>query len=186
MGERSRRRGRPGRAAAPAYDARMSLRAAAALLACALAAAASAGEVYHWVDESGTVHFGDRPPADGRKATRDTLPEYAPSPPPAKVAVPPIPRAAPAAAPAAGPARLRRDAKVDLYVTAWCPYCKKARAWFDERGIRYTAYDIDADEAAAARRFAFDGRRGIPYAVIDGVHVSGFGPKAYEEALRAR
>ncbi|MCW8126284.1 DUF4124 domain-containing protein [Microbulbifer halophilus] len=31
-------------------------------LAIALAAAASADELYRWVDEDGKVHFGDRPP----------------------------------------------------------------------------------------------------------------------------
>jgi glutaredoxin len=169
----------------------MSLRAAAALLACTLATTAAAGELYSWIDENGTMHFGDQPPADGRKARKDTLPEYAPSatPPPPKSAItertPPA-RPAAAPAPAAAAVALRRDAKFDLYVTTWCPACKKARAWLDARGVRYTAYDVDEDEAAAARRASFDGKQSIPHAVIDGVHITGFAPQQYEQALRAR
>ncbi len=34
------------------------------LAATAFASAASATEIYRWVDADGTVHFGDRPPAD--------------------------------------------------------------------------------------------------------------------------
>jgi len=34
------------------------------LAATALAGAAAATEIYRWVDADGTVHFGDRPPAD--------------------------------------------------------------------------------------------------------------------------
>jgi len=34
------------------------------LATTALAGAAAATEIYRWVDADGTVHFGDRPPAD--------------------------------------------------------------------------------------------------------------------------
>ena len=38
--------------------------AAVLLAATALAGAVAATEIYRWVDADGTVHFGDRPPAD--------------------------------------------------------------------------------------------------------------------------
>ena len=40
------------------------LRTGAGLIAILLAAAASAGELYRWVDAEGKVHFGDRPPLE--------------------------------------------------------------------------------------------------------------------------
>ena len=34
---------------------------------------------------------------------------------------------------------------VELYITSWCPYCKKAIEYFESRGIKYKAYDIEKD-----------------------------------------
>ena len=51
-----------------------------------------------------------------------------------------------AAPPPAAPA-----ADVTLYCTPWCPTCRLARAYLQERGIRYVEVDISRDRAAAAR-----------------------------------
>ncbi|WP_300157736.1 glutaredoxin domain-containing protein, partial [Solidesulfovibrio sp.] len=33
--------------------------------------------------------------------------------------------------------------KVENFVTSWCPYCTKTKAYFDSKGIAYTAFDIE-------------------------------------------
>ena len=47
------------------------------LLWLLLASTAPAGQVYRWVDDDGTVHFSDDPPADARKdaESRELAPE---------------------------------------------------------------------------------------------------------------
>ena len=83
------------------------------------------------------------------------------------------------------PAQLETSAnQVELYVTSWCPYCKKAIQYFQERGIAYTAYDIERDGEAARRKQSLDGQGGVPFAVINGIGVHGFAPDRYEQALR--
>ena len=73
--------------------------------------------------------------------------------------------------------------KVELYVTSWCPYCKKATQFFDSRGIRYKAYDIEKGAKAAARQRKLDSRKGVPFAMINGTAIHGYSPESYAGAL---
>jgi len=82
-----------------------------------------------------------------------------------------------APAPAAGPT-------VELFVTSWCPYCVKAKAYFDAKGIAYTTHDIEKDQAAAAR-FQKYGQSGVPLVLINGKPIAGYSVAAYEKALGA-
>ena len=76
-----------------------------------------------------------------------------------------------------------QDNEVELYVTSWCPYCKKAKHYFQSRGIAFTAYDIEKDSEAAARKKELDGEKGVPFAVINGVSIRGYSPEQYDSAL---
>ncbi len=73
--------------------------------------------------------------------------------------------------------------QVELYVTDWCPFCKKAQAFFDQRGIPYQLYDIEKDSAALRRKMELDSGRGVPLALINGVKIKGWSQQAYEAAL---
>ncbi|MBI5590717.1 MAG: tetratricopeptide repeat protein [Deltaproteobacteria bacterium] len=73
--------------------------------------------------------------------------------------------------------------QVELYVTNWCPYCKKAVDFFRSRGIPFTAYDIEKDTDAARRKNQLDSRRGVPFAIIDGQHIHGYLETSYIKAL---
>lgn len=72
---------------------------------------------------------------------------------------------------------------VELYVTSWCPYCTKAKAFFDQRGIDYQVYDIERDANAARRKQQLDAGRGVPFAIINGIKISGWSSQAYQAAL---
>jgi glutaredoxin len=77
----------------------------------------------------------------------------------------------------------QENAQVELYVTSWCPYCRKAIDFFRSKGIYYTVYDIERDENAARRKKELDPRNGVPFAVVNGVKIHGFSPEAYQKAL---
>jgi glutaredoxin-like YruB-family protein len=84
---------------------------------------------------------------------------------------------------AAPPAPVRAAAPtVEIFVTSWCPYCTKAKAYFDGKGIAYTAHDIEKDPAAA-KRFKQYGQRGVPLVVINGKAIAGYSIAEYENAL---
>jgi glutaredoxin len=73
------------------------------------------------------------------------------------------------------------EAKLDvtLYGTAWCGYCKKARAWFKANGIPFHDLDIEKDEHAnAAYKKAAGGYRGVPLIVVNGKSIRGFDERA--------
>ncbi len=59
--------------------------------------------------------------------------------------------AADAQAAAAQAATAAPQADVMLYCTPWCPDCRRARAWLQEKKIAYTEVDISRDRAAAAK-----------------------------------
>jgi glutaredoxin len=74
--------------------------------------------------------------------------------------------------------------EVILYTTSWCPYCKKAREFFNTRNIRFTDYDIEKDKEAAERKKQLDTRSGVPFAIINGKKIHGFSPVDYKKALQ--
>lgn len=73
--------------------------------------------------------------------------------------------------------------QVELYVTSWCPYCKKAEAYLDRQGIEYQLYDIEKDKLAASRMYQLSGSGGVPFAMINGVAIKGWSEKIYAQAL---
>jgi glutaredoxin len=154
-----------------------------------LGAGRAAGEIYKWVDGQGQVHFQDHPPPQDGKASavevRESTPPPAPAPPDAPGV--PVQAAAPGAtgAPVEPPPRPPVVATVELYTVAWCPWCGKAREYFRSRGVPFTDYDIEKDAAAAQRKNALDTGTGVPFAVINGVRVSGYSPERYARALNA-
>lgn len=76
--------------------------------------------------------------------------------------------------------------QVELYVTSWCPYCKKAENFFRTQGIPFTSYDIEKDSAAARRKEELDRSGGVPLVIINGQKIHGFSENAYREALQKK
>ena len=65
-------------------------------------------------------------------------------------------------------------AQVELYTTMWCPYCARARALLERKGVAYT--NIDLDEQPNRRDEMIErahGRRTVPQIFIDGEHIGG-------------
>jgi len=74
---------------------------------------------------------------------------------------------------------------VELYVTSWCPYCKKAAAYFRDKGIAFTTYDIEKD-ASALLRFQQYGVQGVPLVIINGTPIAGYSIDEYDRALAGK
>jgi peroxiredoxin/glutaredoxin len=73
---------------------------------------------------------------------------------------------------------------VVMYCTAWCPDCKRARAWLAANSIPYTEVDITANLAAAKQVETWNhGSRTTPTFDIDGTILSDFNEVAVKEAL---
>jgi glutaredoxin len=86
--------------------------------------------------------------------------------------------------PASQPPAQPQPADVILYCTSWCPACRKARAYFQERGIEYVEIDITRDRAAAqlVRGWA-NGNETTPTFNIKGTIVVDFDPAKLDRAL---
>ncbi|MFE4105155.1 glutaredoxin 3 [Almyronema epifaneia] len=63
---------------------------------------------------------------------------------------------------------------VEIYTWSSCPFCIRAKALLDRKGVNYTEYSIDGDEAARsemAKRAS--GRRSVPQIFINDQHIGG-------------
>lgn len=65
-------------------------------------------------------------------------------------------------------------AKVEIYYWTTCPYCTRARALLDSKGVKYTGYDITGDEKARAKMVErTGGPKSVPQIFINNKHVGG-------------
>ena len=65
-------------------------------------------------------------------------------------------------------------AKVEIYTWRTCPYCVRAKALLDRKGVAYTEFSVDGDEAARdAMASRGDGRRSVPQVFINESHIGG-------------
>ena len=73
--------------------------------------------------------------------------------------------------------------EVKIFTTVRCGYCKIAKKYFEEKGIRYTEYDIEKSASAKAE-FKNHNGRGVPLIIINGNKIFGFNKKAIDMYLR--
>ncbi|MGE8100673.1 glutaredoxin family protein [Pseudomonas fluorescens] len=75
------------------------------------------------------------------------------------------------------------NARVVLYATDWCGYCKLTRRFLDQKGIPYREFDIEKD-AEARKAYEALGGRGIPMLDVNGTLIRGYEPDAILTALK--
>ncbi|MBD1880012.1 MULTISPECIES: glutaredoxin 3 [unclassified Coleofasciculus] len=64
--------------------------------------------------------------------------------------------------------------KVEIYTWSSCPFCIRAKALLDKKGVDYIEYCIDGDEAARAEMAKrSSGRRSVPQVFINDRHIGG-------------
>lgn len=77
----------------------------------------------------------------------------------------------------------RAQAKVVLYATDWCGYCKQTKRFLDSKGIPFKEFDIEKD-ADARKAYEALGGRGIPLIDVNGTLIRGFDPDEILAALK--
>ena len=64
--------------------------------------------------------------------------------------------------------------KVEIYTWSRCPFCVRAKALLNQKGINYTEYCIDGDaEAREVMAERAHGQRSLPQIFIDDKHEGG-------------
>jgi glutaredoxin-like YruB-family protein len=139
------------------------------LLSWLVALSAYGQVIYRSVDESGRVRYTSEKPADGEaKVLQTRVNSYTGAP-----TVSGQPSAPAAAVP-----------EVKMYVTSWCPYCKKARAYLTQRGIRYAELDIEKSREARAEYDRL-GARGVPVILVGTQRMNGYSEERLAQLLKA-
>ena len=65
-------------------------------------------------------------------------------------------------------------AKVEMYTTMFCPYCARARALLDRKGVAYSEIDIIEEPRRRDEMIRrAHGRTTVPQIFIDGEHIGG-------------
>lgn len=151
----------------------------AVVLVLAFAAATpAAAQVYKWTGPDGRTHYGDQPPQGTKKqevrigvqsfggpAEVDTWTRVLKRPPAVDTARP-------------------RSASVTMFSTSWCPHCKRAKAYFAQKGVGYREVDIEASEEGR-RDFDTYGGRGVPLIIVGEQRMRGFDAGAMDRLLAA-
>ena len=164
----------------------MPIRTLLSILILLLSFSLAGAEMYQWVDGKGTVVITDTPPPPAKKRKKVKVyndSDFAPAPP--QQPSPATRSVKSSAEPAPQPATPRKErftGTVEMYVTAWCGYCKRAEKYLQSKGIPYVAYDIEKDSAARERHRELGGR-GVPLIIIGSNKMSGFSPETLEHYL---
>ena len=148
-----------------------------ALLALLAFAGPAAADFYQYTDSAGELHFVDDI-AKVPKKYRKQLNSAGAGGNVNVVDAPPTPSAPPERIAQEQPKQRSSysgNPTVEVYLTSWCGYCKRMVRFLNEKGIPYTAYDIDKDPAAARTHKELGGR-GVPVVRIGTKVVHGFNP----------
>lgn len=65
---------------------------------------------------------------------------------------------------------------IRLFIKPYCPWCRRAVQWLDERGIKYEALDVIADQEAYDEMVELSGQTYAPVIDVDGEVLADFGP----------
>jgi glutaredoxin len=125
-------------------------------------------DYYTWEDESGVSHITDYPPPQNMKNRNIKVYEKDGS--------------------GTQTNQTPADAKkplITLYTKDDCPDCDKAREFLVSKKLIFTEYNMDKDQAAAAKRKEIDNSSDVPFAIINRNQVYGFSESVYNRALKS-
>lgn len=74
-------------------------------------------------------------------------------------------------------------AKVTIYTTPTCVYCKMAKEFFSKNSVEYQEKNVATDAAARDAMIQKSGQMGVPVIEVDGKIVIGFDQPRLKEAL---
>ena len=63
---------------------------------------------------------------------------------------------------------------IEIYTWQFCPFCIRAKALLDKKGVEYIEYLIDGDEAAREKMTErANGRTSVPQIFVENRHIGG-------------
>ncbi len=66
------------------------------------------------------------------------------------------------------------SSNVEIYTWRTCPFCLRAKQLLREKGVEFTEYSVDGDEAARSKMAARShGQRSVPQIFINDQHIGG-------------
>ncbi|MBT4135318.1 NrdH-redoxin [archaeon] len=75
-------------------------------------------------------------------------------------------------------------AKIKIYSTPTCPYCKTAKDFLKEKKIEFEAIDVSSDEKGLEEMKKKSGQLGVPVIDIDGEIIVGFEKEKLSKMLK--
>lgn len=63
--------------------------------------------------------------------------------------------------------------EVTMYATGWCPYCARARALLERKGVQWHEIDVEAEPEKRVEMMQRSGRRTVPQIFVGERHVGG-------------
>ena len=63
--------------------------------------------------------------------------------------------------------------KIEIYTTTHCPYCVKAKALFQKKGVEYIEINVDDDTERQKMIQLTGGARSVPQIFVDGEFLPG-------------
>lgn len=64
-------------------------------------------------------------------------------------------------------------ADIEVYSKKWCPYCHRAKALLDAKGLVYEEIDVTSDSSREQEMIERSGRWTVPQIFIDGESIGG-------------
>lgn len=74
-------------------------------------------------------------------------------------------------------------AKVTIYTTPTCSFCKMAKSYFAENNVEYEEKDVTSNDTLVNEMVEKSGQMGVPVIDIDGKVIVGFDKNKLKEAL---
>jgi glutaredoxin 3 len=65
-------------------------------------------------------------------------------------------------------------ARIEMYTTAWCGFCVRAKVLLESRGLEFEEISLDGDPAFRAKLLERTGRWTVPQILIDGQPIGGY------------
>jgi glutaredoxin-like YruB-family protein len=73
---------------------------------------------------------------------------------------------------------------IKVYSTPACLWCKRAKEFLTEKGVKFEDIDVSTDHEAAHEMVEKSGQMGVPVIDIDSEIIVGFNRDAVEKALK--
>ena len=70
-----------------------------------------------------------------------------------------------------------------MYSTPACPYCRMAKEYLAEKGIRFREIDVAGDPKSARQMIELSGQIGVPQIVIGETVIVGFDRAELDKAI---